>query len=576
MMSWLHPGFILIFGALLVPLFKGKWKEAYLILPPVAALIVVVLMHTGVFGQIPFSTWHLPFLGYDLVFGKVDNLSFLFGLAFTLALVPVMIYSLHVKSSTEHMSQLIYAGSALGVVFAGDLISLYFFWELMSIASVLVIWHGATEKAHSAGYRYILWHVAGGVTLLAGIIMYISATGSITFNAFDWNSDSTFWASMLIFIGFILNAGVPPLHAWLPDAYPESTVTGSVYLSIFTTKSAVYVLARGFAGFSPLIWIGAFMTIYPIFFAVLENNLRRVLSYSIINQVGFMLCGIGMGTALAMNGATSHAFVHIIYKSLLFMSVGSVLFRTRTANITDLGGLFKTMPLTAVFCLVGAASISAFPLLSGFTTKAMVVQSAALGGTGLIFVLLLIAGAGVFEHAGIKVPFFTFFGRDSGLKAKDPPVNMLLGMGIMAFLCIFFGVYPYPLYQILPYSAAAAIYNPFTIPHVMEALELLLFAAFAFFILHKTGIYPPERRTITLDTDWPLRVLGGKVIWFAKGPLSTFSTRMDNSMKKIASDFSAFGEEKEERVYIGISVMLALLFLALYLIVEILYNWIFS
>lgn len=569
MIGWLHPGLILIIGALFVPLFKGKWKQAYLIVPPVAALVDVVLMYTGVFGEIPFSAWRLPFLEYELVFGRVDKLSFLFGLIFSLALVPVIIYSLHVKSSSEHMSQLVYAGSALGVVFAGDLISLYFFWEIMSVASMFVIWHGSTDKTRSAGFRYIMWHIAGGVVLLAGIVTYIASTGSIAFNAIGWGSGSALLPSLLIFIGFILNAGVPPLHAWLPDAYPESSVTGSVYLSIYTTKSAVYVLARGFAGFGPLMWLGAIMTVYPIFYAVLENNLRRVLSYSLINQVGFMLCGIGMGSTLALNGAVAHAFAHIIYKSLLFMSVGSVLYRTGSQKITDLGGLYKTMPLTCIFCLVGAASISAFPLFSGFVTKAMVVQASAVGGLAIVYVVLQLASAGVFEHAGIKVPFFTFFAHDSGLRAKDPPANMLVGMGIMAFLCIFIGLYPQPLYQILPYPVN---FEAWTAPHVVETLELLLFASFAFFLLKTSGIYPPERRTISLDTDWPLRMAGGKFMWFIKGPLTNFATWVDGGLKRIAADFAFFGQEKEERVLIGVSVMLALLFLALYLIVELVYR----
>jgi len=319
-------------------------------------------------------------------------------------------------------------------------------------------------------------------------------------------------------------------------------------------------------------WLGALMTVYPIFYAVLENNLRRVLSYSLINQVGFMLCGIGMGTALSLNGATSHAFAHIIYKSLLFMSVGSVLFRTGTAKITDLGGLYKSMPLTCAFCLIGAASISAFPLFSGFVTKAMVVQASALGGLALVYVLLQLASAGVFEHAGIKVPFFTFFGHDSGLRPKEAPANMLLGMGIMAFLCIFIGLYPQPLYQILPYPVD---FEAYTAPHVVESLQLLLFASFAFFLLFTSGIYPPERRTISLDTDWPLRLIGGKFMWFLREPMTGFAAWMDGGIKRIASDFTAFGEEKEERIFIGVSVMLALLFLALYLIIEILYRWIF-
>ena len=512
-------------------------------------------------------------MGYELVFGRVDKLSFIFGLIFSLATVPLIIYSLHVKSSSEHMSQLVYAGCALGVVFAGDLISLYFFWEIMSIASMLVIWHGATEKAHSAGFRYIIWHIAGGITLLAGIVMYIANTGSITFDAISWGSGSALLPSLLIFIGFILNAGVPPLHAWLPDAYPEATVTGSVFLSIFTTKSAVYVLARGFAGFGPLIWLGAIMTVYPIFYAVLENDLRKVLAYSLINQVGFMLCGIGIGTALSLNGAVSHAFAHIIYKGLLFMSVGSVLYRTGTAKATELGGLYKTMPLTCAFCLIGAASISAFPMFSGFVTKSMVIQASIVGGLPLIYVLLQLASAGVFHHAGIKVPFFTFFGHDSGLRAKDPQFNMILGMGIMAFFCIFIGLYPYPLYQILPYPVN---FDPFTTPHVVEVLQLLLFASFAFFLLITSGLYPPEQRKINLDTDWPLRIAAIKFRWFIDGPLVGFATWMDSQVKRIAADFTAYGEEKEERIFIGVSVMLALLFLALYLIVELGYRWIFS
>lgn len=573
MTEWLHPGLILIIGALFVPLFKGRWRQIYLILPPLAALIDVVLMYTGIFGDIPFSAWRLPFLGYELAFGRVDRLSFLFGLIFSLATVPLTIYSLHVKSSSEHMSQLVYAGCALGVVFAGDLITLYFFWEVMSIASMLVIWHGGTERARGAGFRYIIWHVAGGITLLAGIIMYIASTGSIAFDAIGWGSGGTLLPSILIFIGFILNAGVPPLHAWLPDAYPEATVTGSVFLSVFTTKSAVYVLARGFAGFEPLVWLGAIMTVYPIFYAVLENDLRRVLSYSLINQVGFMLCGIGIGTALSINGAVSHAFAHIIYKGLLFMSIGSVLYRTGTAKATELGGLYKTMPLTCAFCLIGAVSISAFPMFSGFVTKSMVIQASVVGDLAIIYVLLQLASAGVFHHAGIKVPFFSFFARDCGLRPKDPHPNMIVGMGIMAFFCIFIGLYPEPLYQILPYPVN---FDPFTTSHVIEVLQMLLFASFAFFLLLTSGLYPPEQRKINLDTDWPLRIAAIKFRRFIDGPLMAFAGWMEGRILRVVADFIAFGEEKEERVFIGVSVLLALLFLLFYLMVELLYRWIFT
>lgn len=572
MIEWVHPGLIFIIGAFLIPLFKGRLRKAYLLIPPIIALLDVILMYMGVFGDIPISRWQVPFMGYELVFGRMDKLSLLFGLIFTLASVPVVLYGLNVKTSSELMSQFLYTGSSIGAVFAGDLITLYVFWEIMAITALLVILHGGTDKALRAGFRYIMWHVAGGVILLAGVVMYIAATGSIAFDAFNWNSADLYLPSMLVFIGFLINAGAPPLHAWLPDSYPEASYAGSVYLSIFTTKTAVYVLARGFAGFGPLMWIGALMTVYPIFYAVLENDLRRVLSYSIINQVGFMLCGIGIGTALAVNGAVSHAFVHILYKGLLFMSIGSVLYRTGTTKITELGGLYKSMPITCACCIVGAASISAFPLFSGFTTKSMTVDAAIAGNFALVFVLLQLAGAGVFEHAGIKVPFMTFFAEDRGIKVKESPLNMQIGMGITALLCILLGIYPYPLYQILPYSVD---FQPYNIPHVVGQLQLLLFASFAFYVLFTSGIYPPERRTISLDTDWPLRKIGSKFMWFVQGPLMGLGSRLDGGLRSIASFLTGYGEEKEEKVLVGISVLMALLFLAAYLIIELAYRWVF-
>jgi multicomponent Na+:H+ antiporter subunit D len=313
------------------------------------------------------------------------------------------------------------------------------------------------------------------------------------------------------------------------------------------------------------------MVVYPIFYAVLENDLRRVLCYSLINQVGFMLVGIGIGTALSMNGAISHAFGNILFEGLLFLCVGSVLYRTGTCKCTELGGLYKTMPLTTACCFVGAASIAAFPFFTGFVTKSMVIDAASDAHMALISVLLLLGSAGVFHHAGIKIPFFAFFAEDAHLDARDPPVNMLLSMGIAAVLCIFIGVYPYALYQILPYTVD---FVPYTASHMIGQLQLLLFASLAFFVLITSGIYPPEQRKINLDSDWPFRIAGAKFMWFFEGPLMSFATWMDGNLKRIAADFSAYGEEKEERVFIGVSVMLALLFLTLYLVIQILYKWI--
>ena len=318
-------------------------------------------------------------------------------------------------------------------------------------------------------------------------------------------------AGTLIFLAFGIKCAFPLLHNWLQDSYPEATVTGTVFLSAFTTKLAVYALARGYAGAEMLIWIGAAMTAFPIFYAVIENDLRRVLAYSLNNQLGFMVVGIGIGTELSLNGTAAHAFSHILYKALLFMSMGAVLLRAGTVKGSELGGLYKSMPWTAGFCVVGAASISAFPLFSGFISKSMILTAAAEGDYTITWLVLLFASAGVFHHSGIKIPYFAFFAHDSGIRCKEAPPNMLIAMAATAFLCIAIGVWPEPLYALLPYPVD---YAPYTKTHVITQLQLLLFSALAFAVLMRTGLYPPELRSVNLDFDWSYRRLMPAVVAF--------------------------------------------------------------
>jgi multicomponent Na+:H+ antiporter subunit D len=348
--------------------------------------------------------------------------------------------------------------------------------------------------------RYLIVQVTSGLLLLAGVVLRGRETGDIGFDFLGLNDLGT----SLIFVAFGIKCAFPLLHNWLQDAYPEATVAGTVFLSAFTTKLAVYALARGFAGTEMLVWIGAAMTAFPIFYAVIENDLRRVLAYSLNNQLGFMVVGIGVGTEMALNGTAAHAFTHIIYKALLFMSMGAVLYRTGTIKGSQLGGLYKSMPYTTIFCIIGAASISAFPLFSGFISKSLIIAAIADPSYVLVWWVLIFASAGVFHHSGIKIPFFAFFAHDSGIRCKEAPMNMLLAMGGAAFLCVALGVYPTPLYGLLPFPME---YEPYTPTHVITQLQLLLFSALAFAVLKRTGVYPPELRAINLDSDWFYRRL---------------------------------------------------------------------
>lgn len=490
-MASIAPFIIFFMGALLVGVTRGITRSVIMIAIPLIGAFNLYMLGEG-------TSYQVSLLDYQLTLVRADRLSILFGYLFHLAALLGIIFSLHLKDTTQHVSGLLYAGSALGAVFAGDMITLFIFWELLAITSVFLILARRSERSFDVAMRYLIIQVLSGVVLLAGVIIHTYQTGSIAFEYIGLQG----LASWLIFLAFGIKCCFPFLHNWLTDAYPEATPTGTVYLSAFTTKVAVYSLARAYPGTELLVYIGGAMAMFPIFFAVIENDLRRVLAYSLINQVGFMVCGIGIGTALAINGAISHAFNDVVFKGLLFMTMGAVLFRTGKINGSELGGLYKSMPFTTGFCIVGAASISAFPLFSGFVSKSMVMVAALEEGYPVIWLALLFASAGVFHHAGIKIPFFAFFSHDSGIRVPEAPRNMLIAMGLAAAICIFNGSYPWVLYSMLPFPVE---YAPYTWAHILTQCQLLFFSALAFCWLKLTGLYPPELPGINIDAEWSYR-----------------------------------------------------------------------
>jgi multicomponent Na+:H+ antiporter subunit D len=529
----LPPGWLLILGALLVPVLPRRLGQAWMLLLPTLGLVQlwVFLPETG----IGLST---ELFGYDLLIVKIDRLARLWGTIFHIAVLISVIYSLHVEDRVQHVAALIYAGSAIGAVFAGDMLTLFVYWELTAVTSVFLIWASHSERAYRAGLRYLIVQVASGVLLLAGVVLRSHQTGTLEFTALGPLDNP---ATVLIFIAFGIKAAFPFLHNWLEDAYPEATITGTVWLGSFTTKLAIYALARGFPGEPLLIPIGAAMTAFPIFFAVIENDLRRVLAYSLNNQLGFMVVGIGIGTAAALNGTAAHAFAHILYKALLFMSMGAVLFRTGTVKGSELGGLYKSMPWTCLFCIIGAASISAFPLTSGFISKSIILTEASNAHLTVTFLILLFASAGVFHHSGIKIPYFAFFAHDSKRRVKEAPFNMLLAMGIAAAFCIGLGVFPEALYSILPYPPVQ--YEPYTVPHVTTQLQLLMWSALAFAVLNWYAIYPPELRSVVLDFDWTYRRAAPRL-------LMALGRSIDRVQGAVAERFSVRVTRTIERVHL--------------------------
>jgi multicomponent Na+:H+ antiporter subunit D len=486
----LHPGLVLIAGALLLPWLRSPLRGAALVALPLLVLALVWQVPDG-------PAWQLRFLDYTLTPLQGDKLSRLFATIFALMAAGGGLFAMTQKSRVEVPAAFVYAGSAIGVALAGDLVTVFVFWELMAVGSTLVLWSQGTDAAYRAARRYLMIHLLGGVVLFAGVTGHIVDTGDVAFTRMALDSP----AHWLILIGFLVNAAAPPLSAWLADAYPEASWSGTVFLSAFTTKTAVYVLLRGFPGNELLIWLGLFMAFYGIVYGLLENDIRRILAYTIVNQGGLMMVGVGIGTEMALNGAAAQAFVGVIYVALLLMSAGSVMLMTGKRKCSELGGLFRTMPLTASCSIVGAMAISAFPLTSGFISKSMVSQAALDGHHLWIWLLLTTASAGVFLHAGFKFIWFVFFQKDSGLRPAEPPRSMRWTMVFFSCLCIALGVWPEPLYALLPYEVN---YVPYTGAHVVMQLQLLLFSGLAFFVLLP---YLKPTLTMTLDTDWVWRNL---------------------------------------------------------------------
>lgn len=511
MTDGLPPAVIYLLGALLVLFLRGRLRQAVALAVPIVGFINYFFISEGVH-------WTVSFLDFELILGRADNWSLIFLNIFTVLSFIGIVYVIKDNRAIDLAAGLLYAGSAMGVVMAGDLITLFLFWEMLTIGAVLCILGRGSEESGKAAYRYLIVHVFGGVVLLAGLFIHLAGGGSLAFDRIELSG----LGAWLIFLGFGINCAWPVLGAWLTDTYPLASVGGVVFMATYTTKTAVYVLARCFPGEGVLIWIGMAMATIPIFYAVIENDLRRVLAYSLINQVGFMVVGVGLGTALSLNGTAAHAYCHILYKALLFMSIGSVIYRTGKSKATELGGLYRCMPWTCVFCCIGAASISAFPFFSGFVSKSMIMSSAASQGQVVVWLALLFASAGVFHHAGIKIPFFAFFSHDSGIRCKEAPLNQLVAMAMAAFLCIFVGTFPNAfLYPMLP--NVEATYEPYTVGHVTDQYALLLFSALAFTLLMRAGLYPAEIRSTNVDADWLYRRGGKSFYKLCDGSLNTLN-----------------------------------------------------
>jgi len=583
MNSWIHPGLVIGIGGFLIPFIPWKRvKQAYFLALPLAGLVILVLTSMGTFGIMPpwpaaLHKWNIPFLHYTLDIARINKLSLLFGYVYVVAAFCMNIYALGVKNDWEHTVAMIYVGSALCAIFAGDFFTLFFCLEIMSWAPFFLLLFRGTQKSKGAAIRYVIWHHVSGLCILAGILLHAHETGSIEFTHMPWGWEGKYLGYNLMLLGFVINAATTPFHSWLSDTYSEASPSGSVYMTAFTTKTAIFCLIITFSGVPLLMWMGAIQAVFALFLAVLENDGRRLCSYHIISQIGYMVAGVGIGTEMGLNGAAAHALCHIIYNALLYMGAGCALVVVGTAKFNRLGGLYKYMPIAFWLYMVGGFSISGFPLFNGFISKAMTIEAAEIIQQPIIYLLLEGATVGTFLHTGLKLPWNIWLqGReeppdDIRAKLKDSslntPVHMLIGMGILAFLCIFLGVYPKILYDMLPYPVA---YVPFTVTRVFSIMQLFIFSFLGFWLLRKLV---KGHSGFVLDTDWAARILGGKLVDFCSGPLIAFGTVIEHRIMVISGSFVLRLKDPKIELHltpaaIGFGVLVSLILFSTFMILK--------
>ena len=494
----LHPGLIMMAFGILIFIMPQKAKGPLSIIAAVCAAAAGLTLSRSA-----NLTYHITD-DFSVELLKVDNLSMAFLFAFCIISIILSIYSYRLTDKGEAAIATMYAGSAMSVVLAGDCISFIVFWEASAIASTFLIYARHTRESSRAAFRYMLIHALGGNTLLVGLLLNVYHNGMAIRNLAQGPHDASFW---LILIGLGINAAIPPMNSWLTDAYSVASMSGTAYLGSFTTKAAIYALIRFMAGTEMLIWVGCFMAIYAACMAIMENDIGRLLCYHIVSQLGMMVASLGTGSTMGIDGASAHAVANIMFKGVLLMCTGSIVYCTGKRKITELGGLWRKMPVTSTCFLIASLAIAGMPFSSGFASKGLIMESLAQGGYRIPALFITAAGVGTLLSITLKINWFVFFGpSDLDVKqVRTRSISMDLAMITGTAVSVIFGLIPRTLYRFTQYQTS---YDPFTMAHVMEYVAIFVGGSVPFFLYLKK-MKPHDE--FTIDFDWfyrkPLKAL---------------------------------------------------------------------
>jgi len=496
-LTMVPPGVVLLAVAIAIGVLPRRAGHALGIAASGAALAWAWVVPSGAY------LTDTMFLGFETVLLNVDDFSRLMGIIFGIIGVAAVLYSYASEAeSVQTAFAFSYVATSYGAVFAGDWLTLLFFWELMAVTSTLLVWHYRGEAVR-AGFRYALLHGVGGTLLMAAILQNYEIKGTFLFGSVPGGPETAGIAAglpaALAAVGIGVNVGFIGLHAWLPDTYPRPHIAASVFLCVFTTKTGVYGMYRAFPdGHVAIAYMGGGMAVFGATFALFQNDMRRLLSYHIQSQVGYMIAGVGIGTALGQAGAFAHVFNHILYKGLLFMTAGVVVYRTGEESLKKLGGLARQMPITAGAFTVAALSIAGFPGFNGFVSKGIVIAASHydfphgpvyVGGLTTLEWLLYIGGVGTFMSF-IKFGYYAFFHGSYDGDVADANRGQSVAMVGIAALCVFYGLFDGALFALLPFDVTSKAvvshaYHTYTTEHIVEGLILAVAGLVGFAVTKK-------------------------------------------------------------------------------------------
>ncbi|MBW2708247.1 MAG: Na+/H+ antiporter subunit D [Deltaproteobacteria bacterium] len=508
--SFLHPATPFVLLGLILPFLRGGGWRPLLFIPPVVAIFLALQLQVGRY-------WEVDYVGQVLVLGRVDALSLPFIILFAFMTLICTTFSFHVRDKAQHVAALFFMAGAFGSVLAGDYWTLYIFWQGMTVSSSFLIWLNRSPDASKTGFLYMMLLLLSSVLLLAGILLRERVLGNFLFSSAD--ADLMWHFDWLILGAFAINAAVIPLHAWMTQGIPKATIPGAVFLSIFGIKTAVYAMARCFAGLDLLIILGVCTALYGAVYAIFSNNIRRILAYLLISQVGLMIMGIGMNSKAALNGAIALAYAHTFYMALLLMAMGSVIYATHEELLGRMGNLFRKLPFVAALTLMGILALCAVPFFSGFTGVSLIFEEALKLQTpipGEFLVPVLALAMILIILGGVRLPFFLFRSESTETKESLQPLpgNMLVAMGMAGAFCLLQGIFPEVLNRHLPYPLEERSLTLFklAVGFLFPAATLLLFIFLRPLLRPGTNELP--------DFEWLYRLIGRSIMALFSKPLS--------------------------------------------------------